>query len=132
MKNIFNELEQENITYAVCVSLIKSTFDSGISQREYYIIANKKDVAGRYGFTTGSDSGYRNVYERDLSDSERFKFLETMDRYTKVLNNKHGRVYELKGGSFKSNYNKNKQGNKKVTKPKGKQLDIIDLFKSIW
>jgi len=55
-----------------------------------------------------------------------------MDRYTKVLNNKHGRVYELKGESFKSNYNKNKQGNKKVTKPKGKQLDIIDLFKSIW
>lgn len=132
MKNIFNELEQENITYAVCVSLIKSTFDSGISQREYYIIANKKDVAGRYGFTTGSDAGYRNVYERDLSDSERFTFLETMDRYTKVLNNTHGRVYELKGESFKSNYNKNKQVNKKVIKPKGKQLDIIDLFKSIW
>jgi len=65
MKNIFNELEQENITYAVCVSLIKSTFDSCISQREYYIIANKKDVARRYGFTTRSDSD-TGVYTRGI------------------------------------------------------------------
>ena len=136
MKNIFEQLQDKGITHAVCVSVTKGELQLGRFKREYYIISNKKDVTSKQGFRPGKNTGYSNVYERNLNQEEVNIFTNDVSKYVKVISNEHGRVYELKSDSFRSYYNKNKKTKekkvKKIHMQEAKTLSMIDLFKEIW
>lgn len=111
MKNIFKTLEERGICYAVGVSLVEfKAKGSGLCDREYYIIASKKDESNlddlnfkKSEYQEEEERHFcRQIIERTLSQKEIRFFKDRQELFKKVHHNSYGRVYELKGNSFKS------------------------------
>lgn len=112
--HIFDKLTKERITYAVGVYLAKLGNTGLSSQKDrYYCIMvvydKRKQEANRVlrfeGFQVDSTSGYA-LQHRELSAREAGLFRNRLDRYNMVVENEHGRVYEMKEASFKAEYNR--------------------------
>ncbi|MDP2337626.1 MAG: hypothetical protein Q8N05_14515, partial [Bacteroidota bacterium] len=77
--------------------------------KDYFVIINKCDEKRVKEFTFYPTEGYKQVCERNLSTDEIEVFRNNKDRFTNVRRNEHGRVYELKGQSFKAVYDSIRQ-----------------------
>lgn len=109
MKNIFKELELDEITFAVYISYKKPIFNWNMSVREFYIMINRKDISKKrhhqkYKPFFHRNSVYFDVYDKKLNSKETKWFLRNVDNFKMVVNNEHGRVYESQDNSFKEEY----------------------------
>jgi putative lipase involved disintegration of autophagic bodies len=105
-KTVFKALLESRVCFAVCVD--SSSFinrEVAAFSKDYFVIINKCDEKRVKEFTFYPTEGYKQVCERNLSTEEIKVFRSIMDKFVKVLSNEYGRVYELKGRSFKSAYN---------------------------
>jgi len=109
-KTVFNTLVESRVRFAVCVA-----FNSFINRevaafsKDYFVIINKCDAKRVKELTFYATEGYKQVCERNLSADEIGIFKENINKFTKVRHNEHGRVYELKGQSFKAVYDSIRQ-----------------------
>jgi hypothetical protein len=109
-KTVFNALLESRVRFAVCVA-----FNSFINRevaafsKDYFVIINKCDAKRVKELTFYATEGYKQVCERNLSADEIGIFKENINKFTKVRHNEHGRVYELKGQSFKAVYDSIRQ-----------------------
>ena len=72
-------------------------------QQDYAVIINQCDVELLVSdFTFHQTDKYNQVFERKLSPEDVGGLKEYQDRLVKAKHNKYGRVYELKGNSFKT------------------------------
>ena len=125
-KTILKVLFEKEICFAVNVSIrtfkIKSVEENS---RAYFIIVHESDlndtiINGEISehskeinkFIFYRTDEYPDVFERDLSDDDIIEFKKHMNKFIKVKHNKFGRIYELKGNSFKKLYESKKQKNK--------------------
>jgi len=109
-KTVFSTLSECGVCFAVCVA--SSSFinrEVAAFSKDYFVIINKCDEKRVKEFTFYPTEGYKQVCERNLSTDEIEVFRNNKDRFTKVWRNKHGRVYELKGQSFKAVYDSIRQ-----------------------
>jgi len=109
-KTVFNALLESRVRFAVCVA-----FNSFINRevaafsKDYFVIINKCDAKRVKELTFYATEGYKQVCERNLSADEIGIFKENINKFTKIRHNEHGRVYELKGQSFKAVYDSIRQ-----------------------
>jgi len=109
-KTVFTALFENGVCFAVCVA-----FNSFINRevaafsKDYFVIINKCDAKRVKELTFYATEGYKQVCERNLSADEIGIFKENINKFTKVWHNEHGRVYELKGRSFKAIYDSIRQ-----------------------
>jgi len=102
-KTVFNALFESRICFAVCVA-----FNSFINRevaafsKDYFVIINKCDAKRVKELTFYATEGYKQVCERNLSADEIGIFKENINKFIKVQRNEYGRIYELKGRSFKA------------------------------
>ena len=125
-KTILKVLFEKEICFAVNVSIrtfkIKSVEENS---RAYFIIVHESDlndiiINGEISkhskeinkFIFYRTDEYPDVFERDLSDDDIIEFKKHMNKFIKVKHNKFGRIYELKGNSFKEMYESKKTKNK--------------------
>jgi hypothetical protein len=104
-KTIFNALSENGICFAVCVA--SSSFinrEVASFSKDYFVIINKCDEKRVKEFTFYQTEVYKQVCERNLSTEEIEAFRSNKDKFVKIRSNQHGRVYELKGHSFKDSY----------------------------
>lgn len=109
-KTIFNALTENGVCYAVCIAS-KSFINREMAafSKDYFVIINKCDEKRVKEFTFYPTEGYKQVCERNLSTEEIEAFRSNKDKFVKVRSNKYGRVYELKGRSFKDSYDSIRQ-----------------------
>ena len=101
MKTIFDKLNDKGICYAVGVSI--STFKMksvNNNSQDYFIMIKESDKKEVPSFEITED--YPGIAIRDLSEQEVWEFKDRQDEFVKVQHSKDGRVYEIKGNSFKS------------------------------
>ena len=109
-KTVFNALLESRVCFAVCVA-----FNSFINRevatfsKDYFVIINKCDAKRVKELTFYATEGYKQVCERNLSADEIGIFKENINKFIKVQRNEYGRVYELKGRSFKASYDSLRQ-----------------------
>jgi len=125
-QTIFEVLFEKGICFTVNISIrtlrIKSVEENS---RAYFIIVHESDlndimINGEISkhskeinkFIFYRIDEYPDVFERDLSDDDIIEFKKHMNKFIKVKHNKFGRIYELKGNSFKKLYESKKQINK--------------------
>lgn len=109
-KTIFNALSENGVCFAVCVA--SSSFvnrEVAAFSKDYFIIINKCHEKRVKEFTFYPTEGYKQVCERNLSTDEIEVFRRNKDKFIKVRSNEYGRVYELKGLSFKVTYDSIRQ-----------------------
>lgn len=109
-KIIFDTLSENDICFAVCVA--SSNFinrEVTSFSKDYFVIINKCDEKRVKEFTFYPTEGYKQVCERNLSTDEIEVFRRNKDSFVKVRSNEYGRVYELKGQSFKDSYDSIRQ-----------------------
>lgn len=121
-QTIFKVLFEKGICFAVNVSIrtfkIKSVEENS---RAYFIIVHESDlndtiIDGEISehskeineFRFYRTDEYPDIFERDLSEYDIIEFKKHMNKFIKVKHNKFGRVYELKGNSFKEMYESKK------------------------
>ena len=117
-KTIFEMLFESKICFTVNVS-IRTLKIKGVEEnsRAYFIIVHESDlndiiINGEISkhskeineFIFYRTNEYPDVFERDLSDDDIIEFKKHMNKFIKVKHNKFGRIYELKGSSFKEMY----------------------------
>ncbi len=102
-KTIFNALYENGVCYAVCIAT-KSFINREVTSfsKDYFVIINKCDEKRVKEFTFYPTEGYKQVCERNLSTDEIEVFRWNKGKFIKVQSNEYGRVYELKGQSFKA------------------------------
>ena len=109
-KTVITALFENGVCFAVCVA-----FNSFINRevaafsKDYFVIINKCDAKRVKELTFYPAKGYKQVCERNLSADEIGIFKDNINKFTKVRRNEHGRVYELKGRSFKAVYDSIRQ-----------------------
>ncbi|MCL2650074.1 MAG: hypothetical protein FWD60_03480 [Candidatus Azobacteroides sp.] len=108
-KNIFDVLHENNICFAVCAyeNRLKGG-DLDMYSKDYYIIINRCDVEF-VDYKFKKIKKYENVFEWELSNRDVIIFLKNIEKFVKVRHNKYGRVYELKGNSFKESFDIQKE-----------------------
>ena len=109
-KLVFDTLFESCVCFAVCVA--SNSFISrevAAFSKDYFVIINKCDAKRVKELTFYPAKGYKQVCERNLSADEIGIFKENINKFTKVRRNEHGRVYELKGRSFKAVYDSIRQ-----------------------
>jgi len=109
-KLVFDTLFERCVCFAVCVA--SNSFISrevAAFSKDYFVIINKCDAKRVKEFTFYPIEGYKQVCERNLSADEIGIFKENINKFINVQNNEHGRVYELKGRSFKAVYDSIRQ-----------------------
>ena len=102
-KTIIDKLIEANVCFAVCVST--STFKVLAvtdNSKDYFIIAKKDDVI-RLGDFNRVDI-YDDIVSKNLTEAEIVDFKRKQSLFIKVQHDENGRVYELKGNSFKQKY----------------------------
>jgi hypothetical protein len=105
-KTVFKALLESRVCFAVCIassSFINKEVDA--FSKDYFIIINKCDEKRVKEFTFYPAEGYKHVCERNLSANEIAVFKMNRDKFVKVRTNEYGRIYELKGQSFKAAFN---------------------------
>ena len=104
-KPVFEILFESGIYFAVCVASNKFiNWEISTFSKDYFVIINKCDEERVKELTFYQAEGYKQVCERNLSPDEIEVFRRSKDKFVKTLHNEHGRVYELKGRSFKTAY----------------------------
>ena len=109
-KLVFDTLFESCVCFAVCIA--NNSFinrEVAAFSKDYFVIINKCDEKRVKEFTFYPTEGYKQVCERNLSTDEIEVFKENINKFTKVRRNEHGRVYELKGRSFKAVYDSIRQ-----------------------
>ena len=109
-ETVFSTLSECGVCFAVCVA--SSSFinrEVAAFSKDYFVIINKRDAKRVNEFTFYPTETYKQVCERNLSADEIRIFKENINKFTKVRHNEHGRVYELKGQSFKAVYDSIRQ-----------------------
>ena len=104
-ETVFSTLSECGVCFAVCVA--SSSFinrEVAAFSKDYFVIINKCDEKRVKEFNFYPTEGYKQVCERNLSADEIEMFRRNKDKFVKIRSNEHGRVYELKGCSFKSAY----------------------------
>ena len=110
-KNIIEVLFEKNLCFAVCAFSNRS-INKGLKVRstDYAIIINQSDAElVESNYTFNQTDNYKQVFERNLSPDDVEVLKEYKDRFVKIKHNEYGRVYELKGNSFKDSYDNNKR-----------------------
>jgi len=110
-KNIFEVLFEKNICFAVC-AFSSHCVNKGLAvcSTDYAVIINQCDVELiESDFTFHQMDSYKQVFERKLSSDDVEVLRNYHGRFVKVKHNKNGRVYELKGNSFKTSFDNNKR-----------------------
>lgn len=103
---IFDILNEKGICYAVCVSITTFIMESvSGGGRQYFILILAKDKIKGFRF---KPSEFKGCCEKELNRSEIKAFKDMQDKFTKIIHNKDGRVYELINNSFKKYYDNNK------------------------
>lgn len=109
-KPVFEILFESGICFAVCVATSKfinpkvATF-----AKDYFIIINKSDEERVKEFTFYPAEGYKQICQRNLSENEIGIFRKNKDKFVKILHSEYGKVFELRGCSFKSTYDRIRQ-----------------------
>ena len=102
-KPVFDTLFEAGVCFAVCVASSKFiNQEVAAFAKDYFIIINKCDEKYFKEHIFYPAEGYKQVCQRSLSEDEIRVFKRNKDKFVKVLHNEHGRVYELKGLSFKT------------------------------
>lgn len=100
-KDLFEVLDETGIPHAICINVqemkLKTIYD--VSKQWFILIpqSEKKRIHG-YGFK--NSEGRHDVAERDLTEEEIAYFKKNQNDYLKILHNRDGRIYELKGNSL--------------------------------
>jgi len=110
-KSLFELLFEKNICFAVC-----AIFNHCINKRlegcsiDYTIIINQSDVELlESDYIFHPTDKYEQVFERKLSPNDMKVLKLYQGRFEMLIRNKFGRVYELKGNSFKDCFENNKR-----------------------
>ena len=109
-KTVFTALFESCVCFAVCVA--SNSFinhEVGAFSKDYFVIMNKCDAKRVNEFTFYPTERYKQVCERNLSADEIEVFKMNKDKFVNVRRNEYGRVYELKGHSFKDTYDSIRQ-----------------------
>jgi len=109
-KTVFSTLSECGVCFAVCVA--SSSFinrEVAAFSKDYFVIINKRDAKRVNEFTFYPTERYKQVCERNLSVDEIEVFKMNKDKFVKIMSNDYGRVYELKGRSFKAAYDNIRQ-----------------------
>jgi hypothetical protein len=104
-KLVFDALFESGVCFAVCVA--SNSFISPevtAFSKDYFVIINKCDEKRVNKLTFYPVEGYKQVCERNLTADEIEMFRQNKSKFIKVRHNEQGRVYELKGRSFKATY----------------------------
>ena len=104
-KLVFDTLFESCVCFAVCIA--NNSFinrEVAAFSKDYFVIINKCDAKRVKELTFYPTEGYKQVCERNLPADEIRIFKENINKFVKVGRNEHGRVYELKGRSFKVAY----------------------------
>ena len=109
-KTVFKALFENKVCFAVCVACCSFiNREVAAFSKDYFVIINKCDEKRVKEFSFYPMEGYKQVSERNLSIDEIEVFRSNKDKFDKVLSNENGRVYELKGQSFKIAYDSIRQ-----------------------
>lgn len=107
MGNIFEELFKKDICFAVCISNTKlKTAEFGFTEsfigKDYFLVVKNRDVKSIDNWRKSKSSlkSHRTV-ELNLNQIDVRAFKKIQDKFVKVVHGNDGRVYELKGNSFK-------------------------------
>ena len=106
-QTIFEVLADKEICYAVGVNMLH--FKTGgikDTSKEYFVMILAKDLKGIKGANFHQSYSYKTIFEHNLTKREVDIFKSKMDNFVKVQHGLHGRIYELRGSSFKESYNK--------------------------
>jgi len=110
-QNIFDVLFEKNICFAVCVSanrLICEDFD--MHSNNYFVIINRCDVEAVVSdLIFYKTDGYKQIFECKLSQNDVNVFKRIISKFVKVKHIKYGRIYELRGNSFKETFDVEKE-----------------------
>ena len=99
---VFDILFENEICFAVCIATSKFiNREVAAFAKDYFIIINKCDEERVKRLTFYPSEGYKQISQRSMSEDEIRIFRRNKREFVKVLHNEHGRVYELKGWSFK-------------------------------
>jgi hypothetical protein len=106
---LFNKLIKANVPFSVlsCRNNLKGFAD--LSDIEYYVITTKdyKNKLKGLRFTKCDDDDYKKtIYERELNQLEITDFKNNLKEFDLVKSFNEGKVYEFKGTSVKSEYDK--------------------------
>ena len=109
-RTLFETLFDSGVVFGVCVTIERfgkrGSLDVGMSGKEYSVMIWKGDIGKvkGIGFSGIGGKEYPHLVEHVLGgeDVEDFKRLERL--FKKVVHNKEGRVYELRGKSFSAYY----------------------------
>jgi hypothetical protein len=100
---VFDTLFKNEICFAVCVTSSKFiNREVVVFSKDYFVIINKCDEDRVRELTFYPAEGYKQICLKSLSEDEIRVFRRNKDKFLKVIHNEHGRVYELKGWSFKT------------------------------
>ena len=101
-RNIFERLDDLGITYAVVVGRYTMRSDIDRYINDHCIVIDRFDYLQLGLKSFHMSDVYANVFERTLSPAEvRWWKENKMQSMVKVVHNKHGRVYEIAGKSFR-------------------------------
>jgi len=102
---IFRELEELDIPYIVCLATIQVTEAIDMHSYDYFITIKTNDFkrlnyVDRKGFRA-THSNRIDTFERNLLGSEIRYFNRNKSKFTKVVHNNYGKIYELNNKPFK-------------------------------
>lgn len=105
LKNIFEQLEQLEVPYAVVQSAATLRGTSSQIASDFFIITSSKFYNKIRRFKFVESSYKKTILERDISEQEKefFKKLTRENHFKIVLTSKDGKIYETKK-SFLSVY----------------------------
>lgn len=103
-QSVFEYLIAKHICFSVCVAVNEANNRAiTANSKDYFILVKSSDikpkVKNHWGFKCSND--YCTVLQRDLNACEVNDFKGMTDNFNKVIHTADGRVYEIKGESFK-------------------------------
>ena len=114
-KSLLELLFEKNICFAVC-AISNHCINKRIEgcSRDYAIIINQSDTELlESDYTFHPTDKYEQIFEQKLSPRDIEVLKKYKDKFVMVIQNKYGRVYELKGNSFKESFDNNNGGNER-------------------
>ena len=104
--SLINELDNLGICYAVGVAQFNpKSNEIEASSKDYHVIisiSDSKKIKGYYLKQSGDKK--INTMSIDMDEDSILFFKKNQSKYTKVVHNKYGRIYEIVGNSFESHY----------------------------
>lgn len=101
-QSLFEKLLENKTCFAIVVEFVKLKIE-GFERTgwEYTLIIRREDLSHfpRGLFTKAPD--YKNVFEHTMTNGDLLEFKEHSEKFHKVHRDEYGKVYELKGNSFK-------------------------------